>query len=144
MSVHTVSETNFGTSANTAPADKSLGELFGDLTRESSQLVREEINLAKVEITQKAVRASKDVGMIVGGVIVASTGLLVLTAFFVLCLIAAHLAPWIAALIVAVVYLVGGGLVAWQGVSALKHVDPIPHATVDTLKEDAQWLKNRH
>lgn len=144
MSVYTVSETNFGTSSNQPPAEKSLGELFGDLTKESSQLVRQEINLAKTEFTAKAVRAGKEVGMIAGGAALAGVGFLVLTACFVCGLIAVGLSAWAASGIIAVLYLVVGGVVAWQGVSGLKRLDPVPHATVDTLKEDAKWLKNAH
>lgn len=142
MSVHTATETKFGTLPNAPVAEKSIGELFADLSRESTDLVRQEINLAKAEMTQKASKLGKDVGMIVGGVTVAGTGLLVLTAAIVLAL-ANVVAPWIAAGIVAIVYLAIGGIVAWQGFSALKHVNPVPHATVETLKEDAQWLKSK-
>ncbi len=142
MSVQTTMEPKIGTGPNPS-GEKSIGELFADLSRESTDLVRQEIQLAKAEMMQKATKAGKDVVMIAVGATVAGTGLLVLTAFFVLALAHFGVPEWLAALIIALVYLAGGGIVAWQGISGLKHVDPVPHATVDTLKEDAQWLKSK-
>jgi len=142
MSVQTATEANFRTSPNPPAADKSLGELFADLSRETSQLVRAEVQLAKTEVTRKAVSAGKDAGMIAGGAALAGTGLLVLTAALVCAVNMITHSTGISALIVGLLYLIGGGLIAWQGVSGLKHLDPVPQETVDTLKEDGQWLKN--
>jgi len=142
MSTQTLPETNFGTSPNPRTADKSIGELFADLSRETSQLVRQEVQLAKTEVTTKAAKAGKDVGMVAGGAALAGVGFLVLSAALVCGLAALTHSVGLSALIVAVVYLLAGALVAMQGVAGLKRLDLKPEATVETLKEDGQWLKN--
>ena len=141
MSVYDSPKTStMATGTNTPPVDRSLGELFGDLMRDTSTLVRQEVQLAKNEMMAKATKVGKDVGMIAAGGFVAYIGVLVLAAALVLVL--ANLMPtWLAALLVGAVFVVGGGLVVMQGMAALKRVDPVPHQTVETLKEDAQWLK---
>ena len=137
-------ESNMATSPNAPTAqDKSLGELFGDLSRETTQLVRQEINLAKTEMTQKATRAAKDVGRIAVGGFLAYCGLLTLVGAIVFALVALGMPAWGAALLVGLAFCGGGALLAMQGVKALKNIDPIPQQTVETLKEDQQWLKNR-
>ena len=113
--------------------DRSIGELIGDLTRETTQLVRQEINLAKTEMTVKAVKVSKDIGLIAAGGILAFAGLLTLVAFLVL-LISVKLAPWLSALLVGVVLVGIGGALAMSGLAKLKEVDPVPHQAVEALK----------
>jgi len=128
---------------STDPHQKSLGELFSDLTRESATLVRQEVALARAEIGQKAARLGKDVGMIAAGGAVAYAGLIVILFGFALGLVALGMAAWAAYLLVGLVIGLIGGLIAWQGMSGLKHNDPIPHETVETLKEDARWAKEQ-
>lgn len=124
--------------------EKSLGELFSDLTRESSNLVRQEVNLAKAELTQKAAKVGKDAVLIAAGGFIAYAGALVLFAAIVALLVeVAHMPVWGAALLVSLVALIGGGLLAMSGINALKKIDPTPHNTIDTLKEDAQWAKQQ-
>jgi len=142
MSTQTLSEANFGTSPNPRAAEKSIGELFADLSRETSQLVRQEVQLAKTEVTSKAAKVGKDVGMIAGGAALAGVGFLVLSAALVCGLAALTHSVGLSALIVAVLYLAVGALVVWQGVAGLKRHDLVPQATLETLKEDGQWLKN--
>jgi len=143
MSVYVQPGSNIGVSSNVSAPEKSLGELFGDLTRETSQLVREELNLAKAEMTQKASKAAKDAVTIAAGAFVAYMGLLVLVAALVLGLAAAGMPAWVAALVVGLLFCIGGGIAAMQGIKALKQIDPIPHQTVETLKEDGQWIKDQ-
>ena len=138
MSVYSQEEAR----ATAAPAERSLGDLFSDLTRDTAQLVRQEVNLAKTEVTQKATRAGKDVGMIAAGGAVAYIGLMAIVAAVAL-LLAHFMSPWIAALITGLAVSVIGGLLAMQGVAGLKRINPVPQNTVETLKEDAQWLKEQ-
>ena len=75
---------SFATARNVPPQEeKSLGELFSDLTRESSNLVRQEVNLAKAELTQKAAKVGKDAILIAAGGFIAYAGALVLFAAIV-------------------------------------------------------------
>jgi len=124
----------------TGTNDRSLGELFGDLSRETSTLVRQEVTLAKTELTQTASKVGKDIGFLVVGGTVAYAGVLVLLAAAVL-LLAIVLPAWLAALIVGLVVAgVGYGLVR-RGLAALKSIDMAPRQTIETLKEDVNALK---
>jgi len=123
--------------------ERSLGELFGDLARETGTLVRQEVQLAKTEATQTASRVGRDIGFLAVGGLVAYAGVLGLLAAAILGLVAAGLDPWLAALIVGVVVTVVGYLLVRRGLDALKHEDLAPRQTVETLKEDAQWAKQQ-
>jgi len=125
------------------PRDKSLGELFSDLTRDTTNLVRQEVALARAELGQKAAKVGKDVGMIAAGGALAYAGLIVLLFGIATALIAAGMNAWVAYVLVGMVVLIAGGLVAMQGLAALKQTDPVPHQTVETLKEDARWAKEQ-
>ena len=122
--------------------DASLGELFSRLTADLSKLVRDEVELAKVEINS-AVENARTAGISVG-----AAGLLGLMAFVLLSFAAA----WGLAEIVptAVAFLIVGGaygLVALALVGfapqGLKAVKPVPEQTVETLKEDVAWAKQQ-
>jgi hypothetical protein len=121
---------------------RSLGELFGDLSREISTLVRDEVTLAKTEMTQKAVKVGKSMGMLAVGGVLAYAGLLALLAAAILGLTALGMAAWVAALVVgAVVVAIGGGLVM-LGLNAIRKADLTPQETIRTLKEDEEWAKS--
>ena len=83
--------------------DKSLGDLFSDLTQETSSLLRQEVQLAKAELTHSATEAARGIGMLIGGGAVAYAGLLFVLLAVVFGLIKAGLEPWLAALIVGLV-----------------------------------------
>jgi hypothetical protein len=84
------------------PEERSLGELFAELSRETSALVRSEVTLAKTELTEKASRVGRDASMVAAGGAVAHAGALALVAAAVLILIRIGLEPWMAAVIVGV------------------------------------------
>jgi hypothetical protein len=128
---------------NSDPHQKSIGELFSDLTRASATLVRQEVALARAEVSEQASRMGKEVGIIAAGGAVAYAGLILILFGVALGLVALGMAPWVAYVLVGFIVGVIGGLVAWQGVSGLKHNDPVPHETVETLKEDARWAKEQ-
>jgi uncharacterized membrane protein YqjE len=123
--------------------ERSLGELFSDLARETSTLVRQEVQLAKTEMTQKATAVGKDIGFLAVGGAVAYAGLLALIATIIIILGMAGLPWWLAALIVTVVVLAIGGFLVQRGLTALKHETLAPEQTIQTLKEDRQWAKEQ-
>ena len=123
--------------------ERSLGELFGDLARDTGTLVRQEVELAKTEMTQKASRAARDIGVLAAGGLVAYAGFLAILAAIVLGLVAAGLDAWLAALLVGAVVAAVGALLVQRGLSALKREELAPRQTVETLKEDAQWAKDQ-
>src|SRR5215211_5767322 len=122
--------------------NRPLGDLFGDLASDMSNLVRQEVALAKLEITQKAKYLGRNVGYLVVGGAVAYAGLLAVIAAIIM-LLDKVMPAWGAALLVGV--LVAG--IAWlmigKAMSALQQADLTPKETVETLKEDATWAKQQ-
>lgn len=123
--------------------ERSLGELFGDLARDMGVLVRQEVGLATMELTQKVSHAARDVAMIAVGGLVVYAGLLAILAALIIALAAAGLSWWQSALLVGVVVAAVGGWLVQRGVAALRHADLTPRETLETLKEDTQWAKDR-
>jgi len=123
--------------------DRSLGELFAELTRETSTLVRQEVALAKTEVTQKASAVGKDVGYIAAGGAVVYAGFLALVAALILILVGLGLPAWAAALLVGVVVTAIGAFLVQRGIGALRRTNLAPQQTIDTLKEDAEWAKQQ-
>jgi hypothetical protein len=120
-----------------------MGELVKQLAEETSTLVRQEIELARAEVTQKGKRAGLGLGELGGAGIVALYAVGALTA----CLIAAlalFVPVWLAALIVAVVYGIIAGVLAMIGRRQLQQSNPTNlERTERTIKEDVEWAKNQ-
>ena len=121
--------------------ERSLGDLLGELAGETGTLVRQEVALAQVELTQTATTVGKNIGFLAVGGAVAYAAVLGFLAAIVMIL--SHYIPaWTAALLVAAIV----GAVAYFMIAAalarLRKTDPMPRATIETLKEDATWLKN--
>jgi len=122
-------------------AETSIGELIGDISNDLSQLFRQEVELAKAEIKQEAAKAGKAAGMLGGAGFAGYLAVVLLSFALVFGLANVMDAGW-AALIVAAIWAVIGAVLYATGRKRLKTVDPVPRRTVDTIKEDAQWLKN--
>jgi len=123
--------------------NRSLGELFAELARESSTLVRQEIDLAKAELTGKATGAAKDIGLVAAGGFVAYAGFLGVLAAIVIALAAAGLPWWLSALLVGAVVIGAGYFLIQKGLSALKHEDLAPRQTIESIKDDTRWAKEQ-
>ncbi len=122
--------------------DRSVGELFAELSRETVTLVRKEVQLARAEMGQKASRVGKNVGFLVVGGVVAYTGVLALVAALILVL--GLLMPyWLSALIVGLVISAVGAFLVIKGANTLRQENPAPRETVETLKEDREWLRDQ-
>ena len=119
--------------------NRSLGDLLAELSRETGQLVRKEIELAKTEMTAKARKAGAQVGMAAAGGALIHAGVLVLLAMLVIALSELGLAPWLAALIVGVLTIGIGYLLVNRGLAGLRGGSMVPQQTIETLKEDARW-----
>jgi uncharacterized membrane protein SpoIIM required for sporulation len=122
--------------------ERSLGELFADLARETSILVRQEVTLARTEMTQKVTQVGRDSGAVGIGGAIAYAGFLAIVAALILGL-GQVLPLWLSALIVGLVVAGVGYAVLQRGVSALKRANLTPHETIETLKEDAEWAKDQ-
>jgi len=124
-------------------AERSVGELLGDLMHETTTLVSQEITLAKNEMTQKAAEAARNAAALAVGGLVAYTGLLAVVAAVILLLVHYGVTAWVSALLVGVVIAAVGGALVLKGLTALKHTDLAPRQAIETLKEDAQWAKDQ-
>jgi uncharacterized protein YneF (UPF0154 family) len=120
-----------------------MGELVKQLAEETSILVRQELELARAEMTQKGKKAGIGLGELGGAGIVALYALGALTACFIAAL-ALAMPVWLAALIVAVVYGIIAGVLAVIGRRQLQqNLPPTPERTQQTIKEDIEWAKNQ-
>ncbi|HEX8862588.1 MAG TPA: phage holin family protein [Actinomycetes bacterium] len=125
------------------PRERSLPELLKRLSAETTQLVHQELDLAKVELTQKGRQAGAGAGLFGAAAAVGLAALGALTACIILALNAA-LPAWLAALIVAAVFGVIAAVLAVQGRDRVKQVTPLaPEQTVETVKEDVEWAKTQ-
>jgi len=122
-------------------SDTSVGELIGNISNDLSQLFRQEVELAKVELKQEAAKAGQAAGMLGGAAFAGYLAVVLLSFALVFALANVMDAGW-AALIVAIIWGVIGAVLYSIGRKRIKQVDPVPRRTVDTIKEDAQWLKN--
>jgi hypothetical protein len=131
-----------------ATQERSLGELIRDLSAETGDLLRKEVELAKTEISEKASRVGTDVGAIaLGGAMAFAGGLaLLLAAIYGLTALLDTFLPlgvavWLAPLIVGAV-LVGLGYGRIKAATHdLKSVSLLPRQTTQSLQENKQWLK---
>ena len=124
--------------------NRSLGELFAELAQETSTLVRQEVTLAKVEVSEKASRAARHVGVLAAGAALAYAGLLAIIAGAIYLVAEIDVVPlWLAALLVGLVVAIVGYLLVRKGLDALKREDFAPRQTMETLKEDQQWAKDQ-
>ena len=120
-----------------------FGEIVKQLSQETSTLVRQELELAKAEMTVKAKRAGIGAGLIGGALVVVLAALGALVAFLIL-LLAEGMADWGAALIVGGALLLVAAVMALLGRKKLRQATPpVPEQTVESVKEDVEWAKTR-
>ncbi|NLD71079.1 MAG: phage holin family protein [Chloroflexi bacterium] len=125
-----------------ATEERPLGDLFADLTADLRTLVRQEMALARAEISDKVSHLGRDTAMMVAGALLLFVGFQALVATAIIAL--AYVLPWwLSALIVTAVLLLVGGLIAWRGYQDFKNRGVVPQQTVASLKEDAQWAKEQ-
>jgi uncharacterized membrane protein YqjE len=122
---------------------RPVGEVASDLARDVSLLVRQELELAKTEMREKARVAVPAIGMFAGAAVVALCAAGALTAFLVIAL-AEAVDAWLAALIVGVLLAATAALLAYVGKERIEDVgSPLPEETIENVKEDAQWVKEQ-
>lgn len=128
---------------------QSATDLLRDLSNGTVELVRKEIALAKAEMSEKARSAGRNSIVIVVGALLAYVGFLALTAALILGLgvllrgaVDEDVAAWLSPLIVGLLYAVIGGVVAYMGIQRLKNTRLVPEKTVETMRENKQWLEN--
>ena len=112
-------------------AETSIGELIGNISNDLSQLFRQEVALAKVELKEEASKAGKAGGML-GGAAFAGYLVVVLLSFALVAALSNVMDPGWAALIVAAIWAIIAGVLYANGRKKLKTVDPPPHRTGET------------
>jgi uncharacterized membrane protein YqjE len=123
--------------------ERPAGELLRQLSDQTTTLVRQEIELAKLELREKARKAAGGAGMFGGAAVFGLFAFGALTATIILAL-ATFLPAWLAALIVTVVYGAVAGVLALRGKAEIKQATPaVPEQAVDSTKEDIRWVKAR-
>ncbi len=121
--------------------ERSTAELLDQLTQQVRTLVRQEVRLAKAETAGKVKPLAAGAGMFGAGGVFAWFGFGALTAGLIL-LLGTALAEWLAAMIVAGVYLLVAGVLGFGGKKSVDEARPlVPEQTVNSVKEDLEWTK---
>jgi len=123
--------------------NESMGQLFSELTNDVSTLFRQEVALAKAELSVKAKETGKGAGLLGGAGVAGHVALLAFTAFLI-ALLSEWMDVWVAALIVTVLWAIVAAILAQKGRSRLKEAGPpVPQQAIDSTKEDVQWAKTQ-
>lgn len=122
--------------------ERSLGDLFTELLDETRTLLRQELKLAKAETSRTISNMTSGATQIGIGGVVAHAGFLAIVAAVIL-LLAELIPAWLSALIVGLVLALVGYLVIRSGQSELERQSVVPEQTVETLKEDREWLRDQ-
>jgi hypothetical protein len=121
--------------------DQSIGSLIAEVADDVSRLFRQEVALAKAELKAEATKAGKAAGMLGGAGFAGYMVALFISLALMFGLGAIMPIGW-AAVIVAVLWGIAGAVLYTTGRKRMRDVSPVPQQTVETLKEDAQWLRN--
>jgi uncharacterized membrane protein YqjE len=123
--------------------DRPVADLLKDLSNQTATLVRKELELAKLELSEKGKRAGLGAGMLGGAGLFGLLALGALTACFILAL-AEAVGAWVAALIVTAVYAAIAGVLALTGKSKVQQATPpIPEEAKESVRKDVEWTKER-
>ena len=122
--------------------DRSLGELFSDLSQQTADLIKQEMRLAKTEIGEKLSDVGRHAMMIGASIAFGLAAVIAVAAAIALFLVDLGVQPWGAAIITAAVMGLAAYTLAQSGISALRKKSIAPVETIHSLKETTQWLKN--
>src|SRR5688572_5419248 len=124
------------------PEDRPIGDLVRDLSQQTSTLVRQELELARVELTQKGKTAGIGAGMFGGAGLFGFFAFAALTTAIIAALSLLFDEVWPAALIVAAVYGVIAGVLALTGKNKVQQATPPVEQTTESVKADVQSVKS--
>lgn len=132
---------NYRTNTHYSPGleEPSLGELLSNLSSQAGLLFRQEVQLAQAEMTRKATRAGRNAAYVALGGVVGLVAFMTLVAALVLAL-AQVMAAWLAAAVVGLALAIVAALLVRYGIEKLKQIDPAPRQTIETLRENKEWL----
>ena len=132
-------------------SDRSIGQLLKDLRDETQLLLRQEVALAKTEMTEKFIKLARNAAyMVIGGVILYTAALFLLIAAacgVVVGLRAADIEPnvysWLAPLIVAAVVGILGVVLVMKAINAFRHESMMPEKTMASIQENKEWIEHK-
>jgi hypothetical protein len=128
---------------DTPSDDRSLGQLFGDLSRQLGTLIQKEVQLAKTEMATRVTTIGRAAGMIGAGGALAYAALLMALIAIALLLIQLGITPWLGFLLVAILVGAIAAVLIQRGRAELQKTDLAPRQTIETIKEDAEWAKQQ-
>lgn len=133
-----------------AQRPESIAGLLRDVRDQTTLLMRQEVALAKAEVNEKISRFVKDLAYLISGGLGAFAGLI-----FILHSVTASVAkglnaagwegqsPWLAPLLVGLLVIFGSSFCIARGISTMRNESLVPEKTLDSLKEDKQWMQNK-
>ena len=123
--------------------ERSLGDLFAELSRDATALVRKEVELVRTEMASNASRLGRHAALVAIGAALGYAGLLTIVAALVVILHTFGLMWWASTLIVGIVVALVGFLLLQRGISAMQWDSLAPTETIETMKENAAWAKGQ-
>jgi hypothetical protein len=120
--------------------ERSVADVLQDILRNVQEIVRSEVRLAKVEIRDEARQAVSSGIWIAAGAVGALSAWMFLL-WTVAYLLATRMSLWAATLVVAVVMACVAGVLIMGGIRRMKRIQPIPERTVESVKENLEWMK---
>ena len=142
---------SMGTMAQPDGRSESIADLIKDLRDEAMLLVRQEVALAKTEISEKMARILRNTAYAIAGALVAFVGLIFIlqaaTVAIGIGLLEAGLTEkqslWASPLILGVIVAIVGAILISKGIAAVKNESLVPEKTVESLKNDKEWIQNK-
>jgi len=123
--------------------ERSLGELFSELSQQTSTLVKKEVELARHEITRSVTELGRNAAIIVVGGIVAYAGFIVLLLGIAWALAEAGLPLWVGLLVVGLIVVVVGAVLAFYAIQQMRQAKVVPEKTVKTVQDNVRWAKEQ-
>jgi uncharacterized membrane protein YqjE len=120
--------------------DRSVSDVLQDIVRNVQEIVRSEVRLAKVEIRDEARRAASSAIWIAAGAVGALSAWMLLL-WTLVYLLATRMSIWAATLAITIVLATGAGALIIGGIRRLKRLQPVPQRTIESVKENLEWMK---
>ncbi len=124
--------------------DGSVSTIISGIVADVQDLARQEISLARQEIKEELNTAkSAAIKLGIGGGIVAVGSLFLLVALALGLADLFNWSAWAGFALVGVIFAIVGAVLLVTGQKQVKHVNPVPTKTIETMKENAEWIKDR-